>query len=138
MRIQFTIRRLLFLTVIVAVLFGGVGKYWPLGTAVAVVALVGAGTVLLAFGSIRSWKLVVWTCAVFLGSLLSIRHALDLRRVWETCQQWPSRTLEAIVLLAGALVSGILAAGILAMIGRKPKNIPAFDATEPKLDKQQD
>ncbi|NLE36588.1 MAG: hypothetical protein GX621_01025, partial [Pirellulaceae bacterium] len=73
---QFSIRQLLMLTAIVALMFGRLGRYWPLGTAVAVVVCVGAGVALLAFGNVKSWKIVVWVAAVFLGSLISIRYAL--------------------------------------------------------------
>jgi len=117
---QFSLKRLFILTAIVAGMFGWVGQYWPVGTAVAVVVSVATGTVLLAFGTVKSWKLVAWTCAVFLGSLISIRYALDFARYWnklDTCSNW---TIEAYALLAGAVVSGALAALVLALLPRNP------------------
>ena len=116
---QYSIKRLFILTAIVAVLFGDVGRYWPLGTAVAVVVSVPTGIVLLAFGSIKSWKLVVWTAIIFLGSLVTIRYALHARRLSESLQDWPDHAVEAVVLLAGAVLFGIVATIFVATFPEK-------------------
>ncbi|MBN1589651.1 MAG: hypothetical protein JW888_09060 [Pirellulales bacterium] len=114
---QFSLRRLFVLTAIVALMFGRVGRYWPLGTAVAVVGCVGAGIALLAFGTIKSWKLVVWVFVVFLGSLVSIRFALHLNNMLPT---WSRDAVEACSLLTGAVLSGGVTALVLTFLARKP------------------
>ena len=93
---QYSIRQLLLLTAFVAVMFGDVGKYWPLGTAVAVVVCVGAGIAIFAFGHVSSWKLVLWVAMVFLGSLVSIRYA----RSFADVDKSNVRALEAVVHLS--------------------------------------
>ena len=129
---QFSIKRLFILTFIVALLFGDVGQYWPLGTAVAVVVSVATGAVLLAFGTIKSWKLVVWISFIFLGSLVSIRYALHARHLSEKMQDWPDRTIEAIVLLVGAIVSGIVITAILMLVSFYKKSSSSMaDITTP-------
>ena len=117
---QFSVRRLFFLTAVVACMFSIVGRYWPLGTAVAVVVSVATGIVMLAFGTLKSWKLVVWTCAVFLGSLVSIRYALHLGDLWNEMKDWPDYVVEAIALLGGAVLSGTVAAVLLVLVDRRP------------------
>lgn len=118
---QFSLKRLFFLTALVAVMFGWVGRFWPLGTAIAVVVSLAAGAVLLAFGSVKSWKLVVWTCAVFLGSLVGIRYALALPRYWQSLHDWPNRNVEAVALAVGALFFGLAVAVALTWLPRKPR-----------------
>jgi len=127
---QFSLKRLFFLTAVVAWMFGWVGRYWPLGTAVAVVVSVTTGTVFLAFGTARSWKLVAWTCVVFLGSLVSTRYALNLPRYWTSLGDWPKRDVEAVSLLAGAVVSGAIAAVVLTSLPRKPTTSPSRDIVD--------
>ena len=119
---QFTVRRLLILTAIVACMFSYIGRYWPLGTAVAVVVCVTSGLVLLAFGSVKSWKLVVWTAIVFLGSLVSIRYALNFQHTFILFRGWSERPINACVMLAGALLSGVVAAVALAFLPRRPNS----------------
>ncbi len=113
---QFSLKRLLLLTVIVAWMFGWVGRYWPVGTAAAVVVCVATGVVLLAFGTVRSWRLVVWVVAVFLGSLIGSRLGLPLHSRIEV---WPVPAVEACSLLLGAVLFGVVAFMVLVFLARK-------------------
>jgi hypothetical protein len=109
----------LILTAIVAWMFADIGRYWPLGTAVAVVVCVGAGIAVFAFGHVKSWKLIAWVAFVFLGSLVSIRYA----RAFAHGNDTNIRAVEAVVHLAGALLAGTAALVLLWLIPDEAPNI---------------
>jgi hypothetical protein len=131
--VQFSLSRLLLLMPLVAWAFGSVGRFWPVGTAVGVVVCVGAGIAILAFGSVKSWKLVVWVLAVFAGCLIGSRLGLPLHRALAT---WPLPMGESWSLLAGALVAGVAAALALALPARKPIVNRAATVNNPSRDRQ--